>query len=48
MTSVNFQTVRENLDLTAVLAHFGFQTKANGQDQANSTAGFMMTETDLD
>ena len=33
MTWVNFQTVRENLDFTEVLAHFGFQTKANGQDQ---------------
>lgn len=33
MTWVNFQTVRENLDFAAVLAHFGFQTKANGQDQ---------------
>jgi len=33
MTWVNFQTVRENLDFAEVLAHFGFQTKANGQDQ---------------
>ena len=33
MTWVNFQTVRENLDFTEVLAHLGFQTKANGQDQ---------------
>lgn len=33
MTWINFQTVRENLDFAEVLAHFGFQTKANGQDQ---------------
>lgn len=33
MTWVKFETVRENLDFAEVLAHFGFQTKANGQDQ---------------
>lgn len=33
MTWVNFQTVRQELDFSEVLAHFGFQTKANGQNQ---------------
>ena len=33
MTWVNFQTVRQGLDFFEVLAHFGFETKANGKHQ---------------
>lgn len=33
MTWVDFQTVRENLDVHEVLAHYGFEVKQNGQDQ---------------
>ncbi len=33
MTWVNFQTVRENLDVSSVLNHYGFDTKQNGRDQ---------------
>lgn len=40
MTWVNFQTVRQELDFSEVLAHFGLQTKANGQDQVKSKSGF--------
>ena len=33
MTWVNFQTVRQELDFSGVLAHYGFETKANGRQQ---------------
>lgn len=33
MTWVNFQTVRQELDFSEVLSHYGFETKANGKHQ---------------
>ncbi|MEJ8563274.1 CHC2 zinc finger domain-containing protein [Yoonia sp. GPGPB17] len=40
MTWVNFQTVRENLDVSAVLSHYGFDVKPNGQDQVKICCPF--------
>ena len=40
MTWVDFQTVRENLDVLAVLEHHGFDVKQNGQDQVKICCPF--------
>ncbi len=40
MTWVNFQTVREGLDFSDVLEHFGFETKANGRAQVKICCPF--------
>lgn len=40
MTWINFQTVRESLDVSEVLAHYGFEVKPNGQDQVKICCPF--------
>jgi len=40
MTWINFQTVRESLDVSKVLAHYGFDVKPNGQDQVKICCPF--------
>ncbi len=40
MTWVDFQTVRENLDVLVVLGHYGFDVKQNGQDQVKICCPF--------
>jgi len=40
MTWVDFQTVRENLDVLTVLAHYSFDVKRNGQDQVKICCPF--------
>lgn len=40
MTWINFQTVRENLDVSQVLSHYGFDVKPNGQDQVKICCPF--------
>lgn len=40
MTWVDFQTVRENLDVLVVLDHYGFDVKRNGQDQVKICCPF--------
>ncbi len=40
MTWVDFQAVRENLDVLVVLEHYGFDTRRNGQDQVKVCCPF--------
>ena len=40
MTWVDFQIVRENLDVLTVLAHYGFDVKQNGQEQVKICCPF--------
>jgi len=40
MTWINFQTVRENLDVSEVLSHYGFDVRPNGQDQVKICCPF--------
>ena len=40
MTWINFQTVRESLEVSEVLAHYGFDVKPNGQDQVKICCPF--------
>lgn len=40
MTWVDFQTVRENLDVLEVLQHYGFEVKQNGRDQVKICCPF--------